>query len=131
MTDHNATVSWRDLREFAGVDLAKSFILSWHVEADTLVIDIDLFLEPDHPFYEVPRPAEKVCIRPACIEFPYCDMLQRDGGEAGKPVDIVGDLEHGAIADLAVVDEGRYALRGDFGTVSVIAERPVLKLTGP
>ena len=65
MTDHNANVSWRDLREFAGVDLAKSFILSWHVEAETLVIDIDLYLEPEHPFYETPRPAEKVCIRAA------------------------------------------------------------------
>ena len=43
-----------------GVDLAKSFILSWHVEAETLVIDIDLYLEPEHPFYETPRPAEKV-----------------------------------------------------------------------
>ena len=130
MTDHNANVSWRDLREFAGVDLAKSFILSWHVEAETLVIDIDLYLEPEHPFYETPRPAEKVCIRAAYIEFPYCDILQQDGEEAGKPVDIVEDLEHGAIAELAVVDEGRYALSGDFGTVFVSAGRPVLRLTG-
>ena len=130
MTDRPATASWRDLREFAGVDLTKSFVLSWHAEGDTLVIDIDLFLEPEHPFYETPRPAEQVCIRPARIEFPYCDALAKEGEEAGKLVDIAEELEHGAIADLAVVDEGRYALRGDFGTVFVIAERPVLRLAG-
>ena len=33
------------------------------------IVDVDLLLQPDHPFYERPRPAEKVCIRPALIEF--------------------------------------------------------------
>lgn len=130
MTDQDVTISWRELREFADVDLTKSFVLSWHVKADTLVMDIDLCLEPTHPFYETPRPAEKVCIRPACIEFPHCDLLRKDGEDAGKPVDMIGKLGHGAIRELTVVDEGRYALCGDFGTLSVNAERPVLRLTG-
>lgn len=131
MSEGPLTVSWRELREFADVDLARSFVLSWHIEVDALVVDVDLFLSPTHPFYEKPRPAEKVCIRPACLEFPYCDSLQREGEEAGKPIEIIKELGHGAIADLVVLEEGRYALRGDFGTVSIGAERPLLKLTGP
>ena len=124
-------ISWRQLREFADVDLTRSFVLSWHVEAETLVVDIDLFLEADHPFYEKPRPAEKICIRPAYIEFPFCDELSTDSADSGKVVEIARKLPHGAITDLVVLDNGRYAISGEFGTVSVNAERPILRLKGP
>ena len=96
-----------------------------------LVIEIDLFLEPGHPFYEKPRPAERVCIRPAIIEFPWCDGLSVDGLKQGEPSEIAGEIPPGAISDLRVVDDGRYEIRGEFGTVSIIAERPILRLKGP
>jgi hypothetical protein len=131
MSDASTTVSWRQLREFADADLAKSFVLSWHVEGEMLVIDIDLLLEPDHPFYEKPRPAEKVCIRPASIEFGYCDELHSDVVGAGEVVEIAGKIGPGAIADLVVLADGRYAISGEFGTVSIVAERPILRLKGP
>ena len=124
-------ISWRQLREFADVDLTKSFILSWHTEGETLVIDIDLYLEAEHPFYEKPRPAEKFCIRPACIEFPHCEELRSDAVEGKEVTEITEKLSHGAIGDLSVLDDGRYAFNGEFGTVSVVAERPILKLKGP
>ncbi len=124
-------ISWRQLREFADVDLTKSFILSWHIEGETLVIDIDLYLEAEHPFYEKPRPAEKFCIRPACIEFPHCEGLRSDAVEGKEVTEITEKLSHGAISDLSVLDDGRYAISGEFGTVSVVAERPILRLKGP
>ena len=124
-------ISWRQLREFADVDLTKSFILSWHTEGETLVIDIDLYLEAEHPFYEKPRPAEKFCIRAACIEFPCCEELRSDAVEGKEVAEITEKLSHGAISDLSVLDDGRYAINGEFGTVSVVAERPILKLKGP
>ncbi len=96
-----------------------------------LVVDIDLFLEPGHPFYEKPRPAEKVCIRPASIEFPYCDELQSTQTGSGEVAEISGKLGLGAISDLVVTEDGRYAISGEFGTVSVVAERPILRLKGP
>ena len=130
MSDELATISWRQLREFADVDLAKSFVLSWHVEAEMLVVDIDLCLEPGHPFFEKPRPAERVCIRPAFIEFPYCHELQPGAG-GGEVAEIAGNLGLGAISDLTVSDDGRYAISGEFGTVSIVAERPILRLKGP
>ncbi|MGI9236896.1 MAG: hypothetical protein ACR2QZ_05835, partial [Woeseiaceae bacterium] len=63
MTETEGTTEWTQLREFADVDLTRSYVLSWHVDADTLYVDVDVFLMPEHPFYEKPRPAEKVCIR--------------------------------------------------------------------
>lgn len=131
MSDDATTISWRQLREFAEVDLTQSFVLSWHGEGEMLVVDIDLVLEPEHPFYEKPRPAEKVCIRPAFIEFPYCEELQSAQSGSGEVAEISGKLGLGAISDLVVLDDGRYAISGEFGTVSIVAERPILRLKGP
>lgn len=131
MSGESETVGWQQLREFADVDLTRSFVLSWHIESETLVIDIDLCLEPGHPFFEKPRPAEKVCIRPAWIEFPVCDALQSGSDDGTKAVEVAGVLGHGAIADLTVLADGRYAISGEFGTVLISAERPILRLKGP
>ncbi len=128
MSEEQYSTDWQQLREFADVDLTRSFVLSWHIESGTLFIDIDLFLRPEHPFYEKPRPAEKICIRPACIEFPYCEGLGHDGTEDEEPVDIAGNLGIGAITSLRRLADGRYEIGGEFGTVFVNAERPLLKL---
>ena len=125
-------VDWRRLREFADVDLEKSFVLSWQYEVGTLMVDVDLFLMPSHPFYEKPRPKEKVCIRPAIIEFPYCESLTlNDGSDAQIPADVAGRLGQGAITQLRVLADGRYEIVGDFGSVHIEAERPILKLRSP
>lgn len=132
MSDDSATVDWRKLREFAAVDLTSSFVLSWHFESDTLFIDSDILLLPDHPFYEKPRPAERVCIRPAIIEFPFCVDVALDGSPAsGDLKAFVGELGHGAVTGMRRRADGRYELQGDFGTVRIEAERPVLRLKGP
>lgn len=124
-------VDWRKLREFSDVDLTRSFVLSWHIEADTLCVDIDLFLNPEHPFYEKPRPAEKVCIRPAVIEFPYCESLQVDQVEGETLAELAGKIPHGPIGTFRRLASGHYEIGGDFGTVEVDAERPILRLKSP
>ena len=83
---------------------------------------------PEHPFYEEPRPAEKVCIRPACIEFPCCEDLLPDGVADGEPADIARKLGHGAISEFRRRADARYEISGEFGTVFVNAERPLLKI---
>jgi len=129
MTDSTDYVGWRKLREFADVDLTKSFILSWHIEAGALLVDVDLFLEHGHPFYEQPRPAEKVCIRPAIIEFPYCQSIYPEGAEVeGSMADIVSALSLGAIEGLRRFSDGPFEIRGDFGMVRIDAERPIMRL---
>ena len=132
MTNDVDAVDWKKLRELADVDLSRSFILSWHFESGTLLIDIDLLLLPDHPFYEKPRPAEKVCIRPALIEFPLCEVLELEGGRVdGGFAAAVAELGLGAIAGLCLLGDGYYELSGDFGIVRLEAERPLLRLKSP
>ena len=130
MAESSDRTGWRDLREFADVDLTRSYALSWQAEHDTLFIDIDLYLEKGHPFYEQPRPAEKVCIRPALIEFPHVDECRLDGSTSRQLAEIISEIGNGAIEDLSVSGDGRYEIRGEFGTVSVNAERPILRLKG-
>jgi len=117
------------LREFAGVDLSRSFVLIWELASETLMIDVDLFLTPEHPFYEKPRPAEKVCIRPAVIEFPFCEGVEVVNAAADATTSgVVADLGHGAISGLCRLKNGHYEIEGDFGVVRIDAERPILKL---
>ncbi len=123
-------IDWRELREFSAVDLTQSFVLSWHVESETLLIDVDIRLTPDHPFFEPPRPKEKVCIRPAVIEFPYVESLTVSGGGDQSPADIAATIGHGAIAGLRRLADGRYEILGEFGHVHIDAERPLLRLKG-
>jgi len=126
--DEGVSTDWRQLREFADVDLTQSYVLSWLFESGVLFVDIDVLLTPEHPFYEKPRPAEKVCIRPACIEFPFCEAIDLNVESEGEPVDIAGNIGVGAITGLRRRADDRYEISGEFGTVLVNAERPILKL---
>ncbi len=125
MTSVDHATDWRQLHEFAAVDLTKSFVLGWEVEAGVLMIDVDLYLTPDHTFYEEPRPAEKVCIRPAAIEFPLFGGFDSERGTS------VQDLATGAIGGMRRLADGRYEISGDFGVVLIDAERPIMRLKVP
>lgn len=129
MASDQEAVDWRKLLEFADVDLANSFVLSWHYEAGAVLVDIDLLLLPDHPFYEKPRPAEKVCIRPALIEFPFCQSVNAGSNEDDISA-VVAGLGIGGITGLRLLADGHYELSGDFGVVEIEAERPLLRLKG-
>jgi hypothetical protein len=130
-TDTSEPTDWRQLREFTAVDLDRSFVISWHIESGTLMIDVDLFLTADHPSYEKPRPAEKVCIRSAIIEFPYCDRVTVGDDTSSLTADLIESLGHGVIEGLRRHPDGRYEIKGEFGTVFIAAERPLLRLKGP
>ena len=131
MNSRNDATDWRELREFRGVDLTASFVLGWTLEADTLVVDIDLKLDPEHAFYEKPRPAEKICIRPAVLEFPHCDGIRLTDVDGSTDLAaVVASLGAGRIDGLCVYDDGIYEIRGKFGRIVIDSERPVLRLTG-
>ena len=125
----NEKINWTELREFAGVDLEASYVLSWSMERELLLLDLDVQLLPDHPFYEVPRPSQKACIRAATIEFPYCESITVVGEDgASSPPVLVTRLGLGRIDGLSVIADGQYELHGEFGNVQIIAERPLLRL---
>ena len=122
---------WTELREFSAVDLLRSFVVAWEMEGESLLVELDLNLLPEHPFYEKPRPAEGACIRPAVIEFPLCNLVTELGENKRQPVrDAIRNFSGGGIAGLRRTANGRYELSGDFGVVDILAERPLLRLKG-
>jgi hypothetical protein len=127
------TTDWTELREFRNVQLTDSFVLSWMVEAGALLVDLDLCLGPEHTFYEKPRPAEKVCVRPAILEFPQCTQASIDAASrnAGTLADAIRHFGAGRISGFSRTGEGEYRLTGRFGIVTIHAERPILRLKGP
>ena len=115
----------------SSVDLSQSFVLAWTAEGESLLVELDLNLLPEHPFYEKPRPAEGACIRPAVIEFPYCRLVTQAGNNRSQSLDdSIANLHSGQIAGLQRTGDGQYELRGDFGTIDILAERPLLRLKG-
>lgn len=123
--------NWTELREFAAVDLEKSFVVDWGTDGETLLIDLDLYLLPEHPFYEDPRPAEGACFRQAVIEFGFCTRITTPGEkDAGKVEEVIKSLDTGRITGLQRNGDGHYEISGEFGTVDISAERPLLRLIG-
>lgn len=124
----SATNNWTELREFAGVDLLNSYVLSWSVVGQTLALDVDVCLKPDHPFYEPPRPAERHCIRAGTLEFAYCDAMHAENVDSQEPRAVAMALGHGKITGLRRVGDGQYELAGPFGKVRIESDRPILRL---
>ncbi len=132
MNTNDGSTDWRLLLEFAAVDLTRSFVLSWEVGSETLLIDIDVVLAPEHPLYDKPRPAQKGCIRPAIIEFPFCNRIESDIVPVNTaPAEAAGELGHGAIEGFRRLADGRYEISGVFGVVLIAAERPIMRIREP
>lgn len=129
MNGAGGSVGWQQLREFRGIDVSRSYVLSWRLDRDVLLLDTDVELRPEHPFYEPPRRREKACVRSAVIEFPCCAGIRVDGSTAGETAPaVVARLGGGAIRDLTRRDGGPYVISGAFGVVEIDAERPILRL---
>lgn len=131
MSESEATSNdWRELREFKGVDLSESFVLSWLLRGELLRLDIDLCLLPSHVFYESPRPAETACYRAAVLQFPACTAVRRQGdnGPATTAAEVAATLGHGKITYFRRVSDGRYEIHGRFGKVEIAADRPILNI---
>ncbi len=123
-------VSWTEFREFRGIDLEASFLLSATLLGDMLKLELDLVLTPEHALYEKPRPAQKACVRAGIVEFPYLDRLAVDDQAilTETAVSALASLEPGRISALSVAGEGSYLLSGEFGTVAFESGRPVLHI---
>lgn len=122
--------NWTDLREFAAVDLERSFVVGWETEGESLLVDLDVFLLPEHTFYEAPRPAEGACYRQGVIEFGYCTRLDLPGEDGNEKVDEAArSLKPGRIGGLRRTADGHYEINGEFGTVGIHSERPLLRFT--
>lgn len=123
------TTDWTELREFAAVGLTQSYALSWQLNTTSLLIDLDLYLCPDHPFYEKPRPSEKGCYRAAFLEFPTCIQVLVAGKIAQESLaETIQSLAPGRIMGLRRTGDGKYEIIGKFGVVEILADRPLLRI---
>ena len=111
------TTNWTSLREFRHTRLTQSHVLSWEMRTDRLLVDIDLQLADEHPFFEPLRPSETACVRAATIEFPDCTHV----------APAADDLGHGPISGFRRTGEGEYKFYGGFGEVEVHSGRPILR----
>ncbi len=124
--------NWTEFREFSTVDLEQTVVVAWETDGESLMIDLDVVLQPEHAFYEEPRPAEGACFRPAVIEFPLCTQITGPGKNRNDNVaEAVESLKSGRIAGLRRTGNGHYAICGEFGTVDIVAGRPLLRLKAP
>lgn len=122
---------WTEFREFTAVDLQQSFVVDWRTDGTTLLVELDLLLLPQHTFYEKPRPNEGACFRQAVIEFGDCTQIaERGKASSAELADAIDSLQAGRIAGLRRAGDGYYEIFGEFGTVGIIAERPLLRLVG-
>ncbi len=128
----DAETNWTEFREFATVDLEQSFVIAWETEGQSLMIDLDVVLRPEHTYYEEPRPAEGACYRPAVIEFPLCTQITAPGQAGSNDLAAaIETLKAGRIAGFKRTGTGRYMITGEFGSVEMASERPLLRLKVP
>jgi hypothetical protein len=124
-------VEWRDMPEFAGVDLEDSWVLGWSYDRSgrRLTFELEASLWPGHPAYVVPPPSEWTCYRPAVLAFD--DVLSVAGlwdvAAARATVDPDGSRDYGSIEGLRREDDV-FRFTGEMGDVAVRAARVQLTL---
>lgn len=128
-----ATVHWREMATFTGVDLGDSFVLSWTLTTSAFVIEREISLWPGHPAYEPPRPDEYTCYKRGQLIFPNARNVLglRKPSEAQATYDPDGSIDSGNIDALAEESPGHFIVHGEFGNVHVESDRPQLIVPEP
>jgi hypothetical protein len=122
--------SWREMAAFTGVDLEDSFIKGWQLSADSFVIELEASLWPEHPSYESPIKGNYTCYKPARLVFPSARQVSglRPMSDVRATRDPNGSIDYGTI-DVLTGSGARYRVVGEFGSVTLESDAPVLQLT--
>ena len=114
-------MDWREIPDFAHVDLEDSFVLSWNEAAHTLTFRLEASLWPGHPSYSVPKPNEHTCYKIA--ELVFSNTFRVEGlpstAEVIPTLDGGGSIDYGSIDTLQLGDDGIWMICGDFGSVRI------------
>jgi len=84
---------------FEGIDFEQSFLLGVIYDDESLTLEMEFNLTPQHPRYEPPQPGEEGCFRGGYVRFADIDDLQIDKAPAPE----------GGQADYSIV----YSVTGD------------------
>lgn len=119
--------------EFPGLSgyyLEDSYVLAIHLSGAELAFDLEVVLRSDHPQYAPPKSGEQHCYRHARLSFGHPKEVRFGGGPASlRPTadpDELADL--GNIDSLTRSEDGRFAVAGDWGSIEVRSDPPVIEL---
>ena len=83
-------------------------------------------LTPQHPSYEPPEAGQKHTYRPATLTFPHKVKTIWHSRNFGHFTDAEGATDQGNIDRFVATPEGFYHLEGEWGSVDVFSQSPVL-----
>jgi len=113
-------MNWKELKEFSGIDLNDSFVLSWNHDCNNLVFELVASIWPDSKHYEQPKNNEYTCYKPAKLSFNNFVVLSGllEMSDVTPFTDADNEKDYGNIDSLVSNDSG-YTVEGEFGEVSI------------
>jgi hypothetical protein len=118
--------NWSALPAFFGLDLSESYILSWCRLEDSLRIEADLVITPDHPKFKAPPPHERACFSRGAVVFPNVRSIEglRPMSEVRPAIDALGEKDYGHFDSLVEVTPGTFEVSADFGELTIESGPP-------
>lgn len=119
---------YRSIPGFEAIYLEDSWVLDIHAGPGRVVFEMELVLKEVHPAYSLPRPGEQFCYQRGKIRFENVESLNWTRQILVKPaVDATGERDFGSIDDFGI-EQGAYALEGDFGRLEIASSPPAVDL---
>ena len=120
------------IKAFEDILLEDTFVFSWHHSSESLVFDVLASLLQSHPDAVAPGSGDWACYRPALIEFAgvssVSGLLPQEAVHATRDAD--GSVDYGCIDEISLIGPGSYRIAGEFGVVTVAADRVSLVIGG-
>lgn len=127
MLQHSA----EKIHDLKNIDLWESFVLGWELKENSLCINIDAYLFPEHPSYTKPLENEWACFVNARLIFENVselkgyNLLRKDN----PAIDASGEKDYGHIEEFKYTVLGQYLFTIEFaGELSFKATRVSLEL---
>ena len=115
---------------FEHVDLQGSIVLSWRIETDRLIVELEISLMPSHPQYSERMPGERSCFRRGRLVFPkirsVSGLFSMD--EVQPSIDATGSPDYDTVYTLKSDDGRLFYFEGEFGEVTLECGAPRLDL---
>lgn len=128
------TRTWREMEEFSHMDLEDSWVTSWRVTEEELVVEVEASLWPGHPEYETPIYGNHTCYKPAQVVFPSVKLLEglRTMEEVSGTQDLDGSIDYGFMF-LYEAKPHEYWVESGFGSLNgsirITSGPPYVKVT--
>ncbi len=118
-------IDYTKIASLVGLYLEDSFVLGIKTSRDEVEFALDAVLTPKHPLYHPPRSGEQYCYRKLRLRFPRAFEVDWNNRSRDIRVDASGETDLGHFASL-YRSGGCYHLAGDWGSVSIRSDEPVV-----